>query len=135
MPNPMTPTVEQPLVESTEAVKPTEQAQPDPLDVHAQMFFMYGPRLHNTLKLMNKKALVRFLFQLIQHPLNDKELKFKDKLEQDCFNIADNMLTSKYMMVFTTGLQEIERVEKEKAQKEKELLDKTTEVVVESSNG
>lgn len=99
------------------------KANQDPLDLHAQFFFMYSPRLRNTLNLMSKKALARLVFSLVQHPLNDKEMKLREKIEQDAFHIADQMLTSKYFMILGTYMEE--------AQKH---VDKPTESVVQSDN-
>ena len=83
----------------------------NPLDLHAQMFYLYSPRLHNTLKLMSKKALIRLVFSLIQHPLNEKELKMREKIERDAFQIADQMLTSKYFMILGTYMEEASKMQ------------------------
>lgn len=99
----------------------------DPLDTHAQMFYMYGPRLRNTLMLMSKKALVRLVFSLIQHPLNDKEVKTRQKIEQDAFQIADQMLTSKYFMILATYMDTVNKM-----QDNTEKAGQATESVVES---
>jgi hypothetical protein len=87
--------------------------QHDPLDTHAQLFHLYTPRLRGMLNMMNKKALIRLLFSLIQFPLQEGELKTRSKLEKDAFQISDQMLTSKYLMVLGTYLQ----IETENAKK------------------
>lgn len=103
-------------------------AASNPLDLHAQMFYLYSPRLHNTLKLMSKKALIRLMFTLIQHPLNEKELKMREKIEQDAFQIADQMLTSKYFMILGTYMEEAY-----KTQGDKEKTGQPTENSVQST--
>lgn len=77
---------------------------------------------------MSKKALIRLVFTLIQHPLNEKELKTREKIEVDCFNIADQMLTSKYFMILGTYMEEASKM-----QEDKEKTGQTTESVVEST--
>lgn len=119
-----------PTHEEAQQLAEQKTAEANPLDMHAQMFYMYSPRLLNTMKLMSKKALVRLLFSLIQHPINDKDLKLRERIEQDAFQIADQMLTSKYAMIFVTGMEEMDRLAKEK---EQEAIDKVQAPVVEST--
>jgi hypothetical protein len=97
-------------------------AASNPLDLHAQMFYLYTPRLRNTLNLMSKKALIRLVFMLIQHPLNERELKMREKIEIDAFQIADQMLTSKYFMILGTYMEQATKM-----QGDKEKTGQTTE--------
>jgi hypothetical protein len=121
-----TPSIEE-LAKVGEKLASSKANEADPLDTHAQMFYMYGPRLRNTLMLMSKKALVRLVFSLIQHPLNDKEIKMREKIEQDAFQIADQMLTSKYFMILGSYMDVVTKM-----QEDQNNTGQKTEPVVES---
>lgn len=131
-----TQTTDQPieeLVKEGTEIAEKKVAEANPLDAHAQMFYMYTPRLFNMLKMMNKKAVIRLLFSLIQHPIGEKEIQTRSKIEVDAFQIADQMLTSKYMMMMVTYMETAqEAMAKENAEK---AVDIPTEPVVQSNNG
>lgn len=104
------------------------KAEAHPLDMHAQMFYMYMPRFRSQLNMMNKKALIRLIASLVEFPLSDKEIKLRSQLEQDAFNTGDQLLTSKYVMMIVTDAETQRKMEEEKKE-----LDKSTESVVESN--
>lgn len=105
----------------------------NPLDVHAQMFYMYGPRFRGQLQMMNKKALIRLINSLVQFPLNDNEIKLRSKVEQDAFHTGDQMLTSKYVMMIVTDMN-TQMEAKQKEEQAKLELDKQGQDVVVSNN-
>lgn len=100
-----------------------EKKEQDPLDAYAQFFYLYSPRLRATMNLMSKKQLIRLMFGLVQYPLNDKDLKLREKIEQDAFHIGDELLKAKYFMIVRTFLDEAEK-----------QLAKQGETVVQSEN-
>lgn len=100
-----------------------KEQQTDPLDLHAQFFYMYSPRLRNQLNMINKKGLIRLLFSLIQFPLNEKEIKLRSKVEQDAFQTADQMLTSKYVMMIVTDMQTQMEKENKKVDNNEPVVD------------
>lgn len=96
----------------------------DPLDIHAQYFYMYFPRFRNGLQNMNKKALIRLISSLVECPLNEKDIKIRSEMERNLFHMGDQLLCSKYLMMLVTH----KRVEDEKNK-----IDKPDDVVVESN--
>lgn len=114
-----------PLEAQLKAQEKTQEA--DPLDVHAQYFYLYFPRFRSHLNMMNKKALIRLISSLVECPLNAKELKLRSRQEQDCFQIADQLLVSKYFMMIMTDLQMQDKLQKES-------LDKQVPLVVDSKS-
>lgn len=116
-----------PLQAQLQAEQKAEQS--NPLDLHAQYFYMYFPRFRQALNHMNKKALIRLISSLVECPLNEKELKARSKVEQDVFQIGDQLLVSKYLMMIVTDLQM-----QEKLRAEQESLDKERQAVVDSIN-
>lgn len=114
-------------VEANQIAKAQKEAQ-NPEDLHAQLFYMYMPIFRRHLAALNKKALIRLIGSLIEVPLNERDIKTRSKVEQDAFQIGDQLLTSKYVMLILTDAQ----AQMQEAQKKE--LDKSTEPVVESEN-
>jgi hypothetical protein len=112
------------------------QTAQNPEDLHAQMFYLYMPIFRRHLEHLNKKALIRLIGALVEVPLNEKEIKSRSKVEQNAFQIGDQLLTSKYvMMILTDANQKMDAAQKEAAKKAGEMpivLDKVPESVVES---
>jgi len=105
----------------TSAGNPTEaetlkaQEASNPIDLHAQMFKYYLPLFKNGLGQLNKKALIRVIGSLIEVTLNDVDIKLRSKVEKDVFQMGDQLLTSKYiMMIYTDAQQQQMLAEKNK---------------------
>lgn len=111
----------------------TKAEQSNPLDLHAQYFYMYFPRFRQVLNNLNKKALIRLISFLVENPLNERELRSCSKLEQDAFQIGDQLLVSKYLMMIVTDLKMQDEL-KTKQEAEKKALDNETQIVVDSKN-
>lgn len=109
----------------------------NPEDLHAQMFYLYMPIFRRHLEHLNKKALIRLIGALIEVPLNEKEIKTRSKVEQNAFQIGDQLLTSKYvMMILTDANTKMQAAQAETAKKATELpivVDKVPETVVQSN--
>ncbi len=136
---------EQQIVTEREAIKIDQMEQAgktaqNPEDLHAQMFYLYAPIFKRHLEHLNKKALIRLISSLIEVPLNEKEIKLRSKVEQNAFQIGDQLLTSKFIMMIMSEahikmLKEEERLANEKKPKELPIvLDKTPEDVVQLDN-
>lgn len=125
-----TPSANEPkIVTEREAIKIDQMEQAgktaqNPEDLHAQMFYLYMPIFRRHLEHLNKKALIRLIGALIEVPLNEKEIKSRSKVEQNAFQIGDQLLTSKYVMMI---LSDANTKMLEAQQKE---LDKTSESMV-----
>jgi hypothetical protein len=89
---------------------------------------MYMPIFRRHLENLNKKALIRLIGALVEVPLNEKEIKTRSKTEQDAFQIGDQLLTSKYVMLILTDAQAQMKAAEQKT------LDKTPQPVVESKS-
>jgi hypothetical protein len=112
--------------EATQLAKIQREAS-SPEDLHAQMFYMYMPIFRRHLERLNKKALIRLIGGLVEVPLNEKQIKTQSKTEQDAFQIGDQLLTSKYVMLILTDAQTQMKAAEEKT------LDKTDTTVVQSN--
>lgn len=110
----------------------------NPEDLHAQMFYLYMPIFRRHLEHLNKKALIRLIGALIEVPLNEKEIKSRSKVEQNAFQIGDQLLTSKYVMMILTDantkMKEAQAATDKKASELPIVLDKTPETVIQSNN-
>lgn len=102
----------------------------DPLDAYAQFFYLYSPRMKSTMNLMSKKALLRLIYSLIQYPLNDKDIKLREKIEQDAFFTADQLLLAKYTMMFQTYLEEAAKQQNNTGQKSESVVESEIEKMV-----
>ena len=135
-----TPSANEPqIITENEAIKLDQlekagQTAQNPEDLHAQMFYLYMPIFRRHLEHLNKKALIRLIGALIEVPLNEKEIKSRSKVEQNAFQIGDQLLTSKYvMMILTDANTKMEAAKAEAEKKASELpivVDKTPEPVI-----
>jgi hypothetical protein len=110
------------------AISKAEHAEAkDPLDLHAQLFYLYAPIFKKYLNVLNKKALIRLIGSLIEVPLNEKEIKLRSKVEQDCFKIGEQLLSSKFVMMILTEAQYKMKEAEEKTTELPIVVDKPTE--------
>lgn len=93
-------------------IKAAENRAVDPAESAAMVYHMYRPEVYKRLPLLSQKAMRRLLQRLIEHPLNDKELKASSKLEQEFFLLADAMLQSKFVMMQQTYMEGAEELVK-----------------------
>lgn len=91
-----------------------ELAQGQILDNHAAFCHMYFPKLLQAINTLNSKALRRVIELAVKYPIEESDKKLKTQTEKDTFNILNQLLTSKYSMILYTGLEEMQRQEKEK---------------------
>lgn len=118
------------------------QQKPDdnPLNAHAQLFYLYNPRFQGQLNFMsskqlvklaidlagseynkqedvdyiatltqdmNKKGLLRVIMGVVEHPLNDVQVKLMNKKEQKLFHLFDDLLVNKYMTCIQKGMEKM----------------------------
>ena len=90
------------------------------LDSHAAMCHMYYPVMRRYLKVLNKKAIERVIELVAKFPIEDSDKKPLDKKEQELFNILNQILTSKYIMIIHSAGEELAKIEEAKKTKEGE---------------
>ena len=84
--------------ETTQAPIPSDQPA-NPEDVYAAMFKTYFPYFCNQIDKMTSGHLKLLIKQLIGYPLEISEVKFKDTLHSELFNIGERLMQSKYGMM------------------------------------
>jgi 3-polyprenyl-4-hydroxybenzoate decarboxylase len=84
----------------------------DPAESAAMVFHMYKPEYLKRVAKLSSKQMRRLLVKLIEHPLNEKELKSFSELESQTFLLGDAMLQSKFIMMQQTYLEGAEELVK-----------------------
>lgn len=82
----------------------------DPAESAAMVYTMYRPEVMKRLPKLSQKAMRRVLQRLIEHPLNETELKASTNLEQEFFMLADSMLQSKFILMQQTYMESAEQL-------------------------
>lgn len=77
---------------------PSLAPEGDPLDVAAQMAYLYIPKFKLLLSKLSKKALLRVVYNLVQYPL-EEEYDPKGEVEKNAFVVGDRLLSAKYLML------------------------------------
>lgn len=102
-----------------EELKIENQPADQQIEFIARFFHMYMPIFKQKIQKLNKKALIRVLERLVEHPLNEKALKWPFQEEKDIFLIGDRLLESKYAMYKYVINDEIQKAKETKALEEK----------------
>lgn len=89
-------------------------ADPNILDNHAAFCSLYFPRMLNYMRVMNKKALMRVMELAIKYPIEESGKDFKSENERSLFNILNQLLTSKYIMIIHSAGEELKKQEESK---------------------
>lgn len=84
-----------------------------PEEVAATLFAMWLPKYCAGVDKLSSNALRRLCKALVEFPLNDSPYNHSSQLERDTFNTGMRLLESKYVMIFHTFSQNIEKIEEE----------------------
>lgn len=93
-------------------IKAAENRAVDPAETAAMVFTMYKPEVSKRLSMLSSKQMRRLLKNLIEYPLNEKEMKTFSKLENEFFMLASAMLESKFIMMQQTYMESAEELVK-----------------------
>lgn len=103
---------------------------PDPVEHAAALFAMYTDRFRMLTRKLSSKQLRRCIQLAVLEPLEHLGVKCQTPEEQDYKALIDAMLQAKYLMLLHVGVQEQERIERERLAKE--LTSETQEAATDS---
>lgn len=95
-----------------EMLNAAENRAVDPGETAAMIFTMYKPEVSKRLSMLSSKQMRRLLKNLIEYPLNEKEMKTFSKLENEFFMLSSAMLEAKFIMMQQTYLESAEQLVK-----------------------
>ena len=93
---------------------------PDPVEHAAALFAMYTDRFRMLTRKLSAKQLRRCIQLAVLEPLEDLGVKCQTDEERDYKALIDAMLQAKYLMILHVGVQEQERVERERLLKQEQ---------------
>jgi hypothetical protein len=93
-----------------EMLNAAENRAVDPAETAAMIFTMYKPEVSKRLSMLSSKQMRRLLKNLIEYPLNEKEMKTFSKLENEFFMLASSMLEAKFIMMQQTYMESAEQL-------------------------
>lgn len=74
----------------------------DPLEVASMLYGLYLPKFKMGMRRLSSRARMRVLNYLVEYPLNEGNIKPKDKLESELIAMGHAVLESKFMMILST---------------------------------
>lgn len=114
--------MDQTVSENKEVTPTAEEGNPE--DIAATMVYLYLPKFQMLLDRLSNKALRRLIYKLVEYPLGE-DIKAKTAEEHNAFMIGNKLLEAKYMMIFHTLAQEMEKRSNEVDQSQSSVVEST----------